>query len=221
MFGQDEVRTGGEEVVDGLDTSATSRASSDPLARINLRALRRLAKKADRMRRRDVVRFEALAAAEGITPRRLRLLADAWAEGGVSGLHALGPGTQVDPSPMSRALEVIETWRARHFPLDALRSEVWRNRVTVWWLRPSSDPTEDLVEQPLMQLRRTKDGRWHLYRRAAQGEWWPVAVRGRRRRQSLSACLDAVRVDLLHHFWGAQGPPTDLAVGDARPDWLD
>lgn len=220
MSGQDEVRTGDDDLVVDVGTPAV-RPSSDPLAGFSSRALRRLAKKADRLRRRDVVRFEELAAAEGITPRRLRLLADAWAEGGDSGLRSLGPGTRVDPQPMARALEIIETWRARHFPLDALRTQVWRNRVTVWWLRPSSDPTEDLVEDPLMQLRRTDDGRWHLYRRAAQGEWWPVTVRGRRRRQSLSACLDTVRIDPLHHFWGGQGPPTDLAVGDARPDWLD
>jgi len=68
-----------------------------------------------------------------------------------------------------------------------------------------------------MQVRVTPDGRWHLFRRAAQGEWWPVVVRGRGRRQSLSACLDAVRVDELNMFWGSEGPPEDLAAGDGLP----
>ncbi|CAN5233583.1 hypothetical protein BH23ACT9_BH23ACT9_12790 [soil metagenome] len=119
---------------------------------------------------------------------------------------------------MGRAEEVIETWRRPHFPLDVLEVQAWRNRLTVWWLVPGDDRSQGLTRHPLMQLRRTDDGRWHLYRRAVQGEWWPVTVRGRRRRQSLSASLDAVRVDPLHHFWGDGGPPLDLAHGDAMPE---
>ncbi|HUG83127.1 MAG TPA: hypothetical protein VMM13_01115, partial [Euzebya sp.] len=162
--------------------------------------------------------FEALAIRTGVTPRQLRLLADAWAEGGRSGLEAIGPAPEGEDELMARAEEVIETWRRRHFPLDALEVQRWRGRSTVWWLVPGQDRGGDLQRHPLMQLRRTGDGRWHLFRRAIQGEWWPVVVRGRRRRQSLSACLDAVRVDPLHHFWGPSGPPADLAYGDAPPD---
>ena len=181
--------------------------------------LRRLAKRADRVRGRDVTEFESLAASASVSPRQLRLVADAWAEGGQSGLTAIGPPQPVaDPEIMDRAIAVIETWRRRHFPLDALQTDVWRNIVTVNWLVPGHVRSGELTQQPLMQLRRTEDGRWHLYRRAVQGEWWPVSVRGRRRRQSLSACLDEVRIDPLRHFWGEGGPPTDLAAGDALPD---
>ena len=189
-----------------------------PLEGLGYRQLVRLAKRADRLRRRDVARFGDLAAQQLITPRQLRLLADAWDEGGRSGVDAIGPAPEdVDPLHLHRAELIVETWRRRHFPLDALETSVWRNRVTVYWMVLGRDRTRGLVRSPLMQLRRTTDGRWHLYRRAARGEWWPVTVRGRRRRQSLSACLDAVRVDPLNHFWGAAGPPRDLADGDGLP----
>lgn len=225
MSGQESIRVG-DEIHVFVDVARPDRPSArhvptrpeDPLRALTPRALCRLARRADRMRRRDVDRFESLAVEHDVTPRRLRLLADAWAEAGPSGVRALGPAVPVDGALMSRASEVIETWRRRHYPLDALDLEVWRNRITVVWLRPAADPTADLVRHHLMQLRRTPDGRWHLYRRAVQGEWWPVVVRGRRGPQSLSACLDAVRTDALHHFWGAGGPPTDLAVGDGLPD---
>ncbi len=163
--------------------------------------------------------FEDLAAHLDVSVRQLRLLADAWAEAGRSGLAALGPAEAPgDRGLMSRAEALVEVWRRRHFPLDALETSVWRNRITVWWLVPGEDRQAGLQRHPLMQLRRTPEGRWHLYRRAVQGEWWPVTVRGRRRRQPLSACLDVVRVDALHHFWGIGGPPADLATGDGLPD---
>lgn len=190
----------------------------NPLAALSPRSLRRLARRADRYRRRDTTRFQALARETGISPRQLRLLADAWAEGGASGLRAIGPAQSADDVLMARAEAVIETWRRRHFPLDALEAQRWRDRITVWWLVPGPDRSGELERHPLMQLRWTADGRWHLFRRAVQGEWWPVVVRGSRRRQSLSACLDAVRVDPLRHFWGTTGPPLDLAHGDAMPD---
>ena len=189
-----------------------------PLSDLSFGALRRLARRADRYRLRDTARFEALAVQMGVSPRQLRLLADAWAEGGPSGLRAMGPAIGADEALMDRAEAVIETWRRRHFPLDALEIQRWRDRITVWWLVPGADRSGELERHPLMQLRWTPDGRWHLFRRAVQGEWWPVVVRGRRRRQCLSACLDAVRVDPLHHFWGTTGPPADLAYGDALPD---
>lgn len=220
MGAPDPIRTGDatEPSVD-LEAPQPRHHPADPLQGLSRRGLARLARRADRLRRRDVTRLEALAEDVDTSPRRLRLLADAWNEGGGPGLTALGPAVPADEDLMRRAEEVIETWRRRHFPLDALEVDRWRNRLTVAWLRTPSDPTEHLVHQPLMQLRRTEGGRWHLYRRAAQGEWWPVLVRGRRRRQSLSACLDVVRVDPLHQFWGNDGPPTDLAEGDGLPRW--
>ncbi len=216
----DPIRTGDAAAAQHAESVVPAeRRSADPLAGLSHRALGRLARRADRMRRRDVTRLEGLASELGTSPRRLRLLADAWIEGGPAGMVAVGPATPADERQMRRAEEIIETWRRRHFPLDALEVEVWRNRLTVWWLRTPPNPTADLVRHPLMQLRRTDEGRWHLYRRAVQGEWWPVEVRGRRRRQSLSACLDAVRVDPLHHFWGTDGPPNDLADGDGTHGW--
>ncbi|MEE8602672.1 hypothetical protein [Euzebya tangerina] len=195
------------------------RPQRSPLEALTPTQLRRLAKRADKARSRDVAEFEFLAASASITPRQLRLVADAWAEGGHSGLAAIGPAREVDDvGVMDRAEAVIETWRRRHFPLDAFEVSTWRNVLTVDWMVPAARRSQGLVRRPLMQLRRTEDGRWHLYRRAIQGEWWPVLVRGRRRRQPLSACLDAVRVDPLHHFWGEGGPPVDLADGDALPD---
>jgi hypothetical protein len=189
-----------------------------PLAALSTRALRRLARRADRYQRRDADRFGALAERAGITTRQLRLLADAWAEAGPSGVRAIGPAPVVDADLMDRAEAVLEVWRRRHFPLDAIEVERWRNRITIWRRVPGDDRTGELDRHALMQLRRTDDGRWHLYRQAVQGEWWPVVVRGRHRPQSLSSCLDAVRIDALHQFWGAGGPPTDLCDGDGLPD---
>ncbi len=189
-----------------------------PLAHLSAFQLRRLARRADRLRHHDVSRFADLADQHGITVRQLRLLADAWAEAGPCGVAALGPAPpEVPEHVMERALDIIETWRRRHFPLDALEVERWRNRITVRRVAPAADRAEPPVVRPLMQLRRTGDGRWHLYRKAAQGEWWPVTVRGRRRRQSLSACLDAVRIDLLNQFWVPEGRPIDLAFEDGPP----
>lgn len=189
-----------------------------PLNDLSRRALRRLARQADAYRRRDIVRFESLAADHHISARHLRLIADAWGEGGPTGLHAIGPAHPLeDWRPIVRAEAIIETWRRRHFPLDALETRAWRNRVTVDRMVPAVDRAGPLDRHPLMQVRRTDDGRWHLFRPASHGEWWPVVVRGRRQRQALSACLDAVRLDPLHHFWGEGGPPRDLAHGDAIP----
>lgn len=180
-----------------------------PLAQVGARRLVKLARRGDRLRRRSLTRFAALAASHDIAPRQLRLLADAWAAGGRSGLRALGPATPVtDPAVMAWAVEMVEAWRRRHFPFDALEPDVWRNRLTVWWLQPGDTPTAALRRHPLLQVRRTPDGRWHLYRRAAQGEWWPVVLHGRRARQSLAACLNAVRLDAVGEFWGAGGPAT-------------
>lgn len=168
------------------------------------------------LRCRDIDAFAQLAEERGISLRQLRLLADAWAEGGKAGVEALGPApgsAELTDPVMRRAVAVIETWRSVHFPLDAVDIDVWRNRVTLRQLLPDPHNRTAPLQQVLVcQLRWTSGNRWHLYRRAAWGEWWPVVVRGRRRRQSLSACLDAVRVDLLNQFWGPPGPPADLAA---------
>ncbi len=189
-----------------------------PLSDLSQRALRRLARQADAHRRHDLASFESLAADHHLSMRHLRLIADAWAEGGRSGLQAIGPAQPLqDWQPIVRAEAIIETWRRHHFPLDVFETTAWRNRVTVHWLIPAVDRTQAVQRHPLMQLRRTEKGRWHLFRRASQGEWWPVIVRGRRKRQALSTCLDVVRTDATRQFWGDSGPPVDLAHGDAAP----
>ncbi len=204
----DRSAVGAEEPLLYVEHGLSGRAALEqcPLNDMSERELRALARRAHRLRRRDMERFQDLAAEQDISVRQLRLLADAWVEGGGAGVRALGPGVPTQDAAMARAEAVIETWRRRHFPLDALQVDVWRNRLTVWWLLPAEDRTAALERRPLMELRRTPDGRWHLYRRAVQGEWWPVLVRGRRRHQSLSACLDMVRVDPLHQFWGSANP---------------
>ena len=171
------------------------------------RALRRLAR--DAVRARGTAGLAALAQRSGQDARTLRLLADAWLEGGPSGLAALGPApAATDEAAMVRADGALEAWRRRHFPLEALRWDVWRNRVTVWHLLPGADRRGDLERRALCHLRLTPDGapdgRWHLYRKAAQGEWWPVVVQGRRAAQDLRHCLDAVRVDAVGQFWSSR-----------------
>jgi hypothetical protein len=170
---------------------------------LDARGLRRLARRAWHARRRGPEQTERLAAHMGVTPRQLRLLADAWDEAGPSGVDALGPAPpEVDPA-MQQADGALEAWR-RHYPLESLQWDVWRNRVTVWLLEPGPDRRGDVRQRPLLQLRCTAGGRWHLYRKAAQGEWWPVTVSGPRRPQRLEDCLNAARVDGGNVFWGAR-----------------
>jgi hypothetical protein len=192
--------------------------SSDPLADARPALLRRLARRADRLRRRRPDALPALAAQHGVTVRRLRLLADAWAEAGASGVQALGPALPMPVEPMAHADAELARWWAAHHPLESLRWDVWRNRITVWWLVPDAD-RRDVERRPLLHLRLTHDGRWHLYRRAAQGEWWPVVVRGPRHPQTLQHCLEAVELDAGNGFWSAPAPT--LASLDEQPDPLD
>ena len=176
-------------------------APADPLAALDPRALRAIARRADRLRRADPDGFARMAARTGVEVRRLRLLADAWTAAGASGVEALGPapadGADVVPEAVGAALEA---WRRRSLPLEALRWDVWRNRVTVWRAVAPDDRTGAPAEEALLQLRRTPDGRWHLYRRAAQDEWWPVRVGRGRRGTTLAACLDAVLADPAGRF---------------------
>jgi hypothetical protein len=141
----------------------------------------------------------------GVPARRLRLLADAWNEGGASGVTALGPAPRdVDRDSMRRIDGALEAWRRRHYPLEALRWDVWRNRVTVWHLVPGPNRRGDLDRRALAHLRLTPEGRWHLYRKAAQGEWWPVPVLGPRGEQDMHACLEAIRLDPGGAFWSTE-----------------
>lgn len=174
----------------------------DPLADTTPRRLCRLARRAHRSQRRGGPPLERLAARTAVPVRRLRLLADAWAEAGASGIEALGPApAEVDEAALRRLDGALEAWRRRHYPLEALRWELWRNRGTVWYLVPGRDRRGDLERRPLAQLRLTGDGRWHLYRKAAQGEWWPVPVNGPRRGQDVADCLRAIRIDVGNQFW--------------------
>jgi hypothetical protein len=186
-------------------------ARPDPLADAPQRQLRRLARRVDRLRRRQPRGVADLAEQLGVDVRQLRLLADAWAEGGASGVQALGPAFPTPPAPMTAATEALERWRARHHPYESLRWDVWRNRVTVWWLTPDAE-RQDVERRPLLQLRLTHEGRWHLYHRASHGEWWPVVVNGPRQHQSVEDALEAVELDAANRFWSADAvapPPLD------------
>jgi hypothetical protein len=190
-------------------------AESDPLARASARDLVRIARRAARSRtRRDGL---ALLAAEiGVEERRLRLLADAWAEAGRSGVESLGPGVALPAVIAAHAEAALQRWRSRHYPLELLRWETWRNRITVWRVLPPNDRHGAASSVPLLQLRVTHEGRWHLYRRASRGEWWPVTVRGPGRQQTIEDCLEAARLDHGNRFWSAR--PTVPALPDMLPD---
>jgi hypothetical protein len=177
----------------------------DPLDRLTRRQLIRLARRAARAARRPGGHLQRLARRSCVDVRRLRLLADAWEEAGASGIVALGPAPREnDVAAMRRMDGALEAWRRRHYPLEALRWDVWRNRVTVWHLVPGRDRRGDLDRRALAHLRLTPDGRWHLYRKETQGEWWPVVVVGPRAHQDMFSCLDALRVDADSAFWSAE-----------------
>jgi hypothetical protein len=181
----------------------------DPLADAAPRRIRPIARRADRLRRSRPQGLEALAADLGVPVRRLRLLADAWAEGGAHGLEAIGPALPTPPEPMLDAEAAVAAWQARHHPFESLTVEVWRNRLTVIRHVPAPD-RRSVEDRPLLQLRLSSAGRWHLYRRAAHGEWWPVVARGPRRPQGVGDCLAAVEHDSGGRFW------RDAEPDDAR-----
>lgn len=178
----------------------------EPFEQPSPRRLRRLARRGARARRRSAEKFLRLAERHGTNPRQLRILADAWVVAGRDGVSALGPAPaaldQDDEAALEAAGSQIEEWRRRHHPLEALELDVWRNRITVWRLAPGEDPRHDRVaRRPLMQLRLDGRRRWHLYRKAAQGEWWPVAVSSAGP-DRLGECLEVVRLDVAQEFWG-------------------
>lgn len=169
--------------------------------------LRRLAKKAYRARQRGEDAFFRLAESSRMSPRGLRLLADAWAQGGAGGVAALAPAEGLlTPHLVGEVDATLEGWRRQHYPLETLQWEVWRNRVTVWQIVPGPNRLGPVERRPVLQLRRTADDVWHLYRKAAQGEWWPVIVSGGARATSLQDCLDAVRLDVARQFWPPRSP---------------
>lgn len=190
-------------------------AAGDPLEGWSRRALARLARRASRAWYRRVDGLDRLSARTTVPVRRLRMLGDAWNEGGDSGVQALGPAPardEVDKDELRRIDGALEAWRRRHYPLETLRWDVWRNRVSVWHLMPGSDRRGDLERRPLAHLRLTQDGRWHLYRKASKGEWWPVLVRGRRAPQDMHDCLEAIRLDPEGRFWHT--PPRSYEGSD-------
>lgn len=165
------------------------------------RRVRRLARRASRRRTRGEQAFAGLAARTRVDLRTLRLLADAWDEGGASGVEALRVPPDVEHPAVQAATEELDLWRRRHFLLEVLQLEVWRNRLTVWRMLPPAERTGAPEPVPLLQLRVTGRARWHLFRKAAHGEWWPVVVHGTGRDQSLADCLHAARVDAGNRFW--------------------
>jgi hypothetical protein len=173
---------------------------------LSARQLTRLARRAARAQRRGPHALDRVALQSGLPLRRLRFLADAWTEGGASGMRALGPAPpDADVEAVRRMDGALEAWRRRHYPLEMLRWDSWRNRLTIWHLLPGTDRRSDCEYRALAHLRLTEDGRWHLYRKAAQGEWWPVPVVGPRGEQDMHDCLEAIRIDVDRVFWTA--PP--------------
>jgi hypothetical protein len=173
----------------------------DSASEFSPRRLRRLAKRAHRARQHGEAAFERLATLSGVAPRQLRLLADAWGAGGQSGIEALAPAaSRLDDAELREVDSTLESWRRQHYPLETLQWEVWRNRVTLWQVVPGLDRLGPAERLPVLQLRRTADSGWHLYRKAARGEWWPVIVSAARP-TSLTECLDTVRLDIARQFW--------------------
>ena len=186
---------------------ATMSVLPDPVLDLPLRRLRRLARRAHRARLGRPGSFEDLAAANGLPLRSLRLLADAWAAGGESGIEALaGSGAQLPEDVLDELDEALESWRRQSHPLETLQWEVRRNRVAVRQVVPGRDRLGPAEHRDLFQLRRTPDDGWHLYRTARGGEWWPVVVTPPP--ASLQDCLDAVRLDVARQFWPAPPAPT-------------
>jgi hypothetical protein len=193
---------------DGHSSPPGAGATSDPLALLSRRRLRTMARQAQGRRRRGQD-LTTLAEQAGVDARRLRLLADAWDEAGPSGIDALGPAVATPVTIGAHADAALERWRARHYPLELLHWEIWRNRVTVWRILPPRDRHAEASRIPLLQLRVTHEGRWHLYRKASKGEWWPVTVCGAGRQQRLEDCLEAARIDPGNRFWSTPGIPLD------------
>lgn len=186
----------------------------DSASELPPRRLRRLAKKAHRTRQHSASAFERLVQSSGVSPRQLRLLADAWAAGGTSGVEALSPASgNLSEAALKELDQTLENWRRRHYPLETLQWEVWRNRMTVWQVVPGLDRLGPVERIPVLQLRHTKDEGWHLYRKAAQGEWWPVIVSAATP-TALDECLDTVRLDVARQFWA---PPRSYDRLPRRP----
>jgi len=170
---------------------------ADPLEGWGPRRIAGLARRADRARLRGTTAFDALAARSGLSSRQLRMLAEAWSTGGRSAVSALGPAPhQVDELTMLHARVAVETWALRTYPGRAARADVWRNRVTVW-LRDRRRPAG---HRPLAHLRLGPDGRWHLYRRGALGDWWPVPLQDEGDGRDVYTALAFVRADRLRLF---------------------
>jgi hypothetical protein len=177
---------------------------ADPLEGWSPRRVAGLARRADRTRLRGPGALDALGGRLGVPSRQLRLLAEAWAAGGRSGVTALGPAPeQPDQLTMLHARVAVETWALRSFPGRSARADVWRNRVTIW-LRDRRGTGGD---RPLAHLRLSADGRWHLYRRGALGDWWPVSLHDTGDGRDIYRSLAVVRDDRLRLF--CPGPPRE------------
>lgn len=175
------------------------------------RRLRRLARRAYRCRRLGEQSVNDLSASCGLPVRELRLLADAWAQGGRDGVDALGaPGGSLPDAVVEEVDSTLEDWRRRHYPLETLQWEVWHNRVTVWQLVPGRVRLGPPGRAPVLQLRHADPSGWFLYRRSRNGGWWPVVVSGTAEPADLSRCLDIVRLDVARQFWAAPAEPPAL-----------
>lgn len=175
------------------------------------RRLRRLARRASRSRRQGERALADLAVDSGLSLQRLRLLADAWTQGGRAGVDALGPAHGRLHDDAVRELDAaLERWRRRHYPLETLQWEVWRNRVTVWQVVPGADRRGPAQRTAVLQLRHCEPDGWFLYRTTRAGGWWPVVISGSGEPVDLERCLDTVRLDIARQFWAS--PATSPAL---------
>lgn len=178
----------------------------DDASPISRRRLRRLAKRAFRTRRLGEQAFRELSTSTGVSLQRLRLLADAWAQGGREAVDALGGAKGNLPDDVVAELDAaLESWRRQHYPLETLQWEIWRNRVTVWQLVPGRDRLGPAGRTAVLQLRHADMPGWFLYRLTRGGDWWPVVISGSCEPVDLDRCLDTVRLDIARQFWS---PPT-------------
>lgn len=184
---------------------------SDDRSPTSTRRLRRLARRAYRCRRLGEQAVTELSASSGLPVRRLRLLADAWAQGGRAGVDALGAPRGSLPHDVVGDLDAaLEGWRRRHYPLETLQWEVWHNQVTVWQLVPARDRLGPPDRSPVVQLRHAGTPGWFLYRCSRRGDWWPVVVSGAAEPVDLARCLDTVRLDIARQFWTVPAEPPAL-----------
>ncbi len=103
---------------------------------------------------------------------------------------------------MLHARVAVETWALRSFRAVGPGRRVAQPRDHL-----AARPPRDGGDRPLAHLRLSADGRWHLYRRGALGDWWPVSLHDTGDGRDIYRSLAVVRDDRLRLF--CPGPPRE------------